>query len=372
MNDETSETVCYNFSPGPGVLFKDVLQQVQAELMDFRNTGSSILELNHRSPQFVALLLRTKNTLRLLAKIPDNFEILFLQGGATQVFSSIPLNFCGQDDTVDYIVNGYWSELAAKEANKFARVNIICSDYNYTSCPEQSELRISPNSRYVHYCSNETIHGVQFQSLPNVGNIPLICDMSSDFLSKPIRDIHRYGMIYAGSHKNVGPAGMVIVIVRQDLLNRRCRRGELPLMLNYAELGKHNSMLNTPPVFNIYFAGLTFIKLIHLGGLNEMKRANREKAMLLYRCIDDSEGFYTCWMEPKDRSVMNVPFMLPTERLEKEFIADAATHGLNGLRGHTVVGHCRASLYNAMSLEGVQKLVEFMVWFQNKIKIDSI
>lgn len=359
MNEER----IHNFSPGPGVLFEEVLENAQRELLNWKNTGMSILELNHRTSEFHELLLSTKSKIRILAKIPEYFEILFLQGGATQVFSSISLNFCDETDTVDYIVNGYWSEFAANEAKKNANVH-ISNDFNgYTSCPEQSELHILKESKYVHYCSNETIHGLEFQYVPDVGNIPLICDMSSNFLSKPIDNIEKYGMIYAGCHKNVGPAGLVIAIIRPDMFNKRNKRN-IPLLMDFTELMKNNSMLNTPPVFNIYMAELTFMKLLNLGGLQIIQQENRKKSLLLYDTIDGSNNFYSYKMKYKDRSRMNVPFMLKNTCLEEEFIKQAGVCGLKGLKGHSRVGHCRASLYNAMSLEGVRKLVKFMKWFQ--------
>lgn len=357
----------HNFSPGPGVLFEDVLTKAQKELLNWNNSGMSILELNHRTPEFNKLLLNTKDKLRTLAKIPDSFDILFIQGGATQVFSSIPLNFCANDDTVDYIVNGYWSEFAAKEANKYVNVHISNTDNDYTRCPEQSELNILKESKYVHFCSNETIHGLEFQYVPDVGNKPLICDMSSNFLSKPIVNIEKYGMIYAGCHKNVGPAGMVIIIIRNDMLNRY--RLNTPLLLNFTEIMKHNSMLNTPPVFNIYIAGMTFLKLLHLGGLYEVAKKNKKKAQLFYDVIESSNGFYSYSMTPRHKSLMNIPFMLKGKELEDRFLMEANTRGLKGLRGHITVGHCRASLYNALPMESVVKLVNFMEWFHKQNKI---
>ena len=352
-------TKVYNFSPGPGVLFEEVLTQINDELLNWNNMGISILELNHRSTEFKDLLEKTKDSLRKLAHIPDNFDILFVQGGATQVFSSVPLNFCEQNDTVDYIVNGYWSQFAATEAKKFANVNICNTDSDhYYKCPEQSSLNISPNAKYVHYCANETIHGCEFQYVPDVGGKPLICDMSSNFLSKPIQHIERYGMIYAGSHKNVGPPGMVVVIIRKNMLHRH--RIDIPLMLNYTEIHSHNSTLNSPPVFNIYFAYLTFQHILKNGGLNEMQKRNEEKANLLYAMIENSDGFYHYKMDSDCKSKMNVPFSLRNEADEQTFLKEAKSKGLIGLDGHHTVGHCRASLYNAMSKKGVQQLVDFM------------
>ncbi len=353
----------YNFSPGPGVLFRDVLTYIQIELFNWNNRGMSILELNHRSEDFRWLLMNTKCALRGLLNVPSNYEILFLQGGATQMFSTIPLNFTSKDDTVDYIVNGYWSHYAATEASKFCNVN-ICNRFtseNYTT-PKQSDLFISSQAKYVHYCDNETIQGYEFDYVPDVGDKPLICDMSSNLLSKPI-DITKFAMIYAGSHKNIGPVGMVLVIIRNDMFtgNR-----DIPTMMNLSELCRHDSMLNTPPIFPIYVANLTFNKLFSMGGLQEIEAINREKARLLYNTIDNSNGFYENKVNTQYRSRMNVPFQLKTEQLEKDFIEQAKQKKLIGLNGHHTVGHCRASLYNAMSIEGVTELCNFMVSFMNQ------
>lgn len=356
----------YNFSPGPGVLFKDVLEKVHRSFLNWNNTGHSILELNHRSKEFKKLLIDTKKSLKFLAKIPENYDILFVQGGATQVFSSIPLNFCKESDTVDYIVNGYWSKFAAEEATKFANVNICNDDKCYHSCPQQSSLKISPNAKYVHYCSNETINGCEFQYVPDVGKIPLICDMSSNFLSKPIKNIEKYGMIYAGCHKNIGPPGMVIIIIREDMLDKY--RDKIPLLLNFTELRNNNSILNTPPVFNIYFANLTFEHMLKKGGLEVIEKNNINKAKILYDIIEKSNGFYIYDMNPKCKSIMNVPFRLKETIHEQHFLELAKEHGLDGLSGHPSVGNCRASLYNAMPIEGVIKLADFMNLFYLMVK----
>ena len=351
----------YNFSPGPGVLFKDVLEKVQKSFLNWNNTGHSILELNHRSKEFETLLVGATKALRKLAEIPDNFDIIFIQGGATQVFSSIPLNFCEESDTVDYIVNGYWSKFAAEEATKFANVNICNNDLSYNDCPKQSSLKISPNAKYVHYCSNETINGCEFKYVPDVGEIPLICDMSSNFLSKPIKNIQKYGMIYAGCHKNIGPPGMVVVIIREDMLNKF--RNKIPLLLNFTEMRNKCSILNTPPVFNIYFASLTFEHMLKIGGLKVIENKNKEKATILYDAIEQSDGFYIYDMNPLCRSIMNIPFRIKTAKYERLFLEKAKEYGLDGLDGHPSVGHCRVSLYNAMPIEGVLKLTEFMKIF---------
>ena len=352
----------YNFSPGPGALFHDVLEYVQMEILNWKNSGISILELNHRSPEFRSLLMNTKHKVRLLMNIPADYEIMFLQGGATQLFSTIPLNFANKRDKVDYIVNGYWSDFAAKEASKFCNVNISnMSTFNdYTICPDQKDLKISSDSKYVHYCDNETIHGCEFDYVPDVGDKPLICDMSSNFLSKPI-DVTKFAMIYAGSHKNIGPAGMVLVVIRKDMLTNK--KNDIPTMLNLTELCEANSMLNTPPIFPIYVAGLTFRKILDIGGIHEIEKSRDFKAQMLYNTIDNSNGFYHCKMKKQYRSKMNVPFELKNKHLENKFIEQAKAQGLIGLNGHHLVGHCRASIYNAMSIEGVTKLCNFMIEF---------
>lgn len=355
----------FNFFPGPGVLFKDVLQQVQNEFTDWNNTGMSIVELSHRSVHFAALMQDAKSNLRKLVNIPDEYDVLFVQGGATQVFSSLPMNLSRPEDTVDYVVNGYWSRFAAEEATKHvAKVNLAALDETGTSCPHPSTWRLTPNAAYVHYCSNETIHGCEYHEVPDIdNNVPLVCDMSSDFLSKPI-DVRRFGMIYAGAHKNIGPAGMTVIVIKRDLLHRSNR--SLPYMLNYQLMSNADSMCNTPPVFCIYFANLVFKRIIEMGGLQKMHDHNLKKAAHLYNALDGSDGFYTYKMVKEHRSIMNVPFALRTKELEERFIEEAeTTRGLIGLRGHAAVGHCRASIYNGMSFEGVDALVNFMTEFKN-------
>lgn len=356
----------HNFSPGPCSLFTDVIKTIQSELLNWNNTGISILELSHRSTEFNSLLIGTKHKLRLLMNIPADYDILFLQGGATQFFSTIPLNFAKQTDTVDYIVNGYWSSYATKEASKFCKVNISNkSTYNnWTICPSQKDLEISPDSKYVHYCDNETIHGCEFDYTPDVGNKPLICDMSSSFLTKQI-DITKFAMIYAGSHKNIGPAGMVLVIVKKHILAKNYT--DIPTMMNLKLLCDNNSMLNTPPIFPIYVAGLTFKKmLIDYNGVDEIEKHRNKKAQMVYNIIDNSNGFYKYNMNKTYRSKVNIPFNLTSDLLELEFLTQAKEEGLIGLEGHPTEGHCRVSLYNAVPIESVAILCEFMINFQLK------
>jgi phosphoserine aminotransferase len=357
------EPTVYNFHPGPGVLFRDVLKRVQSELTNWNNTGMSIIELSHRTPEFQQLLDDTKRTLRRLADIPETYDILFVQGGATQVFSSLPMNLCKTTTAAaDYVVNGYWSHFASEEARKYCDVHIAASDETNTSCP--AHWNLTENAAYVHYCSNETIHGCEYKHVPEVSNgAPLVCDMSSNFLARPM-DVRKYGMIYAGAHKNVGPAGMTVIIIQKTLLARCDARKDLPHMLNYRLLSEAGSMLNTPPVFAIYFANLVFKRLVDLGGLAAMQERNDRKANLLYDELDNSDGFYTYAMREEHRSTMNVPFSLRSTDLEDEFLREAEKQGLLGLRGHSLVGHCRASIYNGMPVEGVEALVTFMRHFR--------
>uniref|UniRef100_A0A7S0QUC2 Phosphoserine aminotransferase n=1 Tax=Pyramimonas obovata TaxID=1411642 RepID=A0A7S0QUC2_9CHLO len=363
-----SNNRAFNFAPGPGMLFEDVMLQAHREFMNWQGTGISILEMSHRSPEFGSIIDATRDSLRTLANVPADYEILFVQGGATQIFSSLPMNLSKAGDTVDYIVNGYWSEFAAQEAGRYCNVNIAAIDETFTTCPDRATWQLTPGAAYVHYCANETIHGCEYQEVPDVGDVPLICDMSSNFLSKPL-DVSKFDMIYAGAHKNVGPAGLAIIVVKKKLLG--AARPETPLMLNFEALAEAGSMLNTPPVFPIYFAGLVFAKLLALGGLEAMEQYNRRKAALLYDALDQSGGYYTYPMRREVRSLMNVPFALATPALEAAFLAEAGEARLLGLKGHKVAGHCRASIYNGMPLEGVRALVAFLKDFQKRHPVDA-
>lgn len=357
----------HNFSPGPGALFREVLERVQREFLSWNDRGFSVVELSHRTPEFRSILEDAKTTLRRLVDIPeDQYEVLFVQGGATQVFSSLPLNLARPEDTVDHVVNGYWSALAAEEAKKHANVCVVARDNTHTGCPGPSTWDLTKGAAYVHYCANETINGCEYSGYPPIlsTDAPLVCDMSSNFLSRPI-EVRRYGMIYAGAHKNIGPAGMTVIIIRRDLLDRSERRPNLPLMLNFKKLSEANSMLNTPPVFSIYFAGLVFRHILEeVGGLRAMRELNEEKARRLYATINTSDGFYTCPAKKEHRSRMNVPFALLSPELEESFLCEAEKAGLLGLRGHPTTGHCRASLYNGVTLEAVDALVGFMKRFR--------
>ncbi len=355
----------YNFNPGPAALPLEVLQEAQAEMLDFRGTGMSVMEISHRSKEFEALLTEAQTDLRDLLNIPENYKILFLQGGASLHFAMLAMNFRPNDASADYILTGTWSKKAHKEAQKTGKTHIAANleSENFTRLPAQSELDLDPKAAYLHFTSNETIHGVEYFEEPTPPPaVPLICDASSDFISHPL-DVPKYGMIYAGAQKNAGPAGVVICIIREDLLERVPEN--LPDLLNYRVLAKENSLLNTPPCWNIYIVGLVLKWLKGLGGLEAIYKLNQQKAALVYQAIDESGGFYRGHAK-SDRSLMNVTFRLPSEALEEQFAGEAKKQGLIGLKGHRSVGGIRASLYNAVPLEAAQALVEFMKDFQQK------
>jgi len=355
----------YNFNPGPAALPLEVLQQAQAEMLDYRGTGMSVMEISHRSKDFEAILTEAQNDLRDLLNIPENYQILFLQGGASLHFAMLAMNFRPNGASADYIVTGTWSKKAHKEAQKLGKTHLAANleSENFTRLPAQSELDLDPNAAYLHFTSNETIHGVEYfeEPVPPQG-VPLICDASSDFISHPL-DVSKYGMIYAGAQKNAGPAGVVVCIIRNDLLERVPEN--LPDLLNYRVLAKENSLLNTPPCWNIYIVGLVLKWLKKLGGLEAIYKLNQQKAALVYQAIDESGGFYRGHAK-SDRSLMNVTFRLPSEALEDQFAGEAKKQGLIGLKGHRSVGGIRASLYNAVPLEAAQALVSFMKEFQQR------
>lgn len=356
----------FNFNPGPAALPLPVLEQAQAEMLDFRGTGMSVMEISHRSKEFEALIKEAEADLRDLLSIPENYKVLFLQGGATLQFAMVPMNLRPAGASADYLVTGSWGKKAFKEAKKLGETRLAVSTEasNFDHLPTAGELDLDPQAAYLHFTSNETIQGVEFFAEPTPPDgVPLVCDASSDFLSRPL-DISKYGLLYAGAQKNAGPAGVVIVIVRADLLERT--PDNLPSLLNYKELAAENSLLNTPPCWNVYIVGLVLKWLKAQGGLTEIARRNRAKADLLYRAIDESGGFYRGHARPDSRSVMNVTFRLPTETLEEQFVAEAKKHDLIGLKGHRSVGGIRASIYNAVPIEAVESLVQFMKAFQQK------
>jgi phosphoserine aminotransferase len=355
----------HNFNAGPSVLPLPVLQQAQAELLDFHGTGMSVMEISHRSKEFEDVIQTAESDLRDLMQIPTNYKVLFLQGGASLQFAMLPMNLRPADASADYILTGAWSKTAFKEAQRLGETksaaNTEASSFNHL--PSQEELKLDPKAAYLHFTSNETVHGVEYFTEPiPPADVPLICDASSDFISRPV-EVSKYGLIYAGAQKNAGPAGVTIVIIRDDLLERV--PNNLPAMLDYKLLATSGSMHNTPPCFAVYTVGLVLKWVKKIGGLAEIAQRNQEKAGLIYKTIDDSGGFYR-GHAIADRSVMNVTFRLPTVELEKTFAVDTKKHNLIGLKGHRSVGGLRASIYNAMTVDGVQALVQFMKEFQQK------
>ena len=354
----------FNFAAGPATLPLEVLEQARAEMTDWQGSGMSVMEVSHRSKAFIAIAQQAESDLRELMGVPANYKVLFLQGGASGQFTAIPLNLASAESTVDYINTGAWSAKAIAEAKRFCKVNVIADEKNsnYSTVPEAASLKVTPGAAYLHYTPNETIGGVEFPYVPQGGDVPLVADMSSTILSRPI-DVSRFGLIYAGAQKNIGPSGLVLVIVREDLIGK-ARPGTPPIW-DYAAMAKENSMLNTPPTFGIYMAGLVFQWLKRQGGIASIGERNERKAAKLYAAIDAS-GYYKSPVAPNCRSWMNVPFTIPSPDLEKTFCAEAAKAGLANLEGHRSVGGMRASIYNAMSAEGVDALIAFMADFQRR------
>ena len=353
----------YNFNPGPGALPLEVLQQAQAELLDFKGTGMSVMEISHRSKEFEAVIQTAEADLRDLLGIPANYKIMFLQGGATLQFAMLAMNLRATG-SADYIVTGAWSKIALKEAQKLgtARAAANTEKEGFNCIP--ASLDLDPNAAYLHMTSNETIHGVEYFSEPTPpAGVPLVCDTSSDFISRPI-DISKYAFLYAGAQKNAGPSGVTVVIARDDMLERT--PANLPVMLDYKTLAASGSLHNTPPSFAIYMVGLVFQWAKRQGGLAAIEKVNRVKAGLVYDAIDQSGGFYRGHAKPEARSLMNIPFRLPSEELEETFAKEAKKNNLIGLKGHRSVGGMRASVYNAVTTEGAQSLVDFMKEFQKK------
>lgn len=349
----------FNFAAGPAVLPHEVLVQAREELLDWRGTGMSVMEMSHRGKDFMDIAAQAEADLRDLMSIPKNYKVLFLQGGATLQFAMVPLNLLGGKVSADYVNTGIWSKKAIDEASKFCHVNEIATsaDKNFTYAPALKSWKLNKDAAYVHYTPNETIGGVEFGWVPQVGDVPLVADMSSNILSRPY-DVSRFGLIYAGAQKNIGPAGLTLVIVRDDLIGLADPR--LPTMMNYKTHADNDSMYNTPPTYGMYMAGLVFQCLKRNGGVAQMEKANIAKAKLLYEAIDGSDGFYVCPVAQADRSRMNVPFVTANAATDAEFVKQADARGLMQLKGHKLAGGMRASIYNAMPLEGVQALVEFM------------
>jgi phosphoserine aminotransferase len=354
----------HNFSAGPAVLPEPVLLEAREDLFNFKGAGMSVLEMSHRSKAFDGIIKQAEADIRELLGVPEGYKVLFLQGGASLQFSMVPMNLLPAGGSADYVVTGSWSKSAVKEAKKVGGVNIAATTEadNFSRVPSQDELTLDPNAAYLHYTSNETIHGVEFRTAPDAGGVPLVCDSSSNFMSKPI-DVAGYGLIYAGAQKNIGPAGLTVVIVRDDLLPRRPEN--LATMLDYSVHASKESLYNTPPAFAIYVCGLVMKWLKGLGGLDAIQRINEEKAGLLYDQIDSSE-FWRGHARPTDRSMMNVTFRLPSEELEKQFVDESKAEGFDGLKGHRSVGGLRASIYNAFPVDGVRALVAFMKEFERR------
>jgi len=354
----------HNFAAGPAVLPLPVLEQIQRDLVALPGIGMSILEISHRSKPFEAMIQKAEADIRTLAAIPADYRVLFLQGGASTQFSMVPMNLLTAGATADYIDSGSWAEKAIKEAKKVGTVNVAASSKgdSYSRIPAQSELKLTPGAAYVHMTSNNTIEGTEFKALPDVGDSPLVNDTSSDMFSRPI-DVARHALIYAGAQKNMGPAGVTVVIIREDVLSRSQK--SLPTMLNYAVHAENKSLYNTPPVFSVYALGLVMQWLIEQGGLAAIAKVNGRKAQKLYAEIDRT-GFYRGTAQKESRSLMNVTFRLATEDLEARFVKESVAAGLDGLKGHRAVGGMRASLYNALPEAAVDALVSFMQDFERK------
>ena len=352
----------FNFSAGPAALPETVLRRAADEMLDWHGSGMSVMEMSHRGKEFTAIVQKTVADFRTLLDIPSNYQVLFLQGGALAMNALIPMNLLGDKRSADYVNTGEWSKKSIQEAQKYCRANVIASsgDRHFSYVPTQEQWTPDPDAAYVHICTNETIGGVEYFWVPDMGEVPLVADMSSHILSRPI-DISRYGVIYGGAQKNIGPAGLTFVIVRDDLLDRALPM--TPSVFHWKEQTSAASMLNTPPTYSIYIAGLVFEWLLAQGGLEAIEKKNKAKAALLYDFIDSSD-FYRNPVDKACRSRMNVPFFLKDERLNDAFLKAAEAHGLVQLKGHRVVGGMRASIYNAMPIEGVQTLVTFMRDFQ--------
>ena len=352
----------YNFSAGPAVLPEEVLQEAADEMLDYRGTGMSVMEMSHRSKAYDTIIKEAEADLRELMNIPDNYKVLFLQGGASQQFAMIPMNLM-KNRVADYIVTGQWAKKAYQEASLYGKANKIASseDKTFSYIPDCSDLPISEDADYVFICENNTIYGTKFKTLPNTKGKPLVADVSSCFLSEPV-DVTKYGVIYGGVQKNIGPAGVVIVIIREDLITEDVLPGT-PTMLRYKIHADADSLYNTPPAYGIYICGKVFKWLKKMGGLEAMKERNEKKAKILYDYLDESKLFKGT-VRKEDRSLMNVPFITGNEELDAKFVKEAKEAGFENLKGHRTVGGMRASIYNAMPIEGVEKLVEFMKKFE--------
>ncbi len=356
----------YNFSAGPSMLPEEVLKEAAAEMLDYKGTGMSVMEMSHRSKAFEEIIQTAEADLRELMNIPDNYKVLFLQGGASQQFAAIPMNLM-KNKVADFIVTGQWAKKAYQEAKRYGKCTVLASseDKTYSYIPDCSDLNISEDADYVYICHNNTIYGTKFNELPNTKGKILVADMSSDILSEPV-DVSQYGMIYFGVQKNVGPAGVVVVVIREDLITEDVLEGT-PTMLKYKTQADNASLYNTPPAYGIYICGKVFKWVKAKGGLKAMKEINENKANILYNFLDSSELFKGTVVK-KDRSLMNVPFITGNDELDAKFVKEAKAQGFENIKGHRSVGGMRASIYNAMPTEGVVKLVEFMKKFEEENK----
>ncbi|MDP5275170.1 3-phosphoserine/phosphohydroxythreonine transaminase [Chengkuizengella axinellae] len=353
----------YNFNAGPAALPLEVLERAQEELVEYQGIGMSVMEISHRSAEYEQLNAETQELLADLLNIPAGYKTLFLQGGASTQFAMIPLNFLTSEKVANYVITGSWGKKALKESKLIGETRVVAQPEKFSHVPDLSELQLDNSSAYLHITSNETIEGIQFQQFPNIGDIPLIADMSSDILCKPI-DVSKFGLIYAGAQKNLGPSGVTLVIVKEDLLENT--PDHIPSMLRYDTHIKANSLYNTPPVYSVYMVNLVLKWLKEKGGLDQVEKFNQEKTKLIYDVIDESQGFYVGTVEKQDRSIMNIPFRLKDEALEKEFLKQTQENGFVGLKGHRSVGGMRASTYNAVPYESCKALSEFMIDFQKR------
>ncbi|XP_062124477.1 probable phosphoserine aminotransferase [Drosophila sulfurigaster albostrigata] len=359
-----------NFAAGPAKLPEEVLQEVQKNLINCNGSGISVMEMSHRSSNYAKIHDLAIADLRELLNIPKNYKVLLMQGGGTGQFAAVAMNLIGSTGTADYVITGSWSSKAAKEAAQYGKVNAVLPKFDkYVDVPRQEEWKLDPNASYVYYCDNETVEGVEFDFIPEVGNVPLACDMSSNFLSRPF-DVSKFGLIFAGAQKNIGPAGVTIIIVREDLIGKHLKL--TPSVLNFELMDKNNSLLNTPPTFGIYVMGLVLQWIKRNGGVAGMSQLANAKSKLIYDIINSSNGFYYCPVESRVRSHMNVPFRIGSaagnDALEKEFLAKAEAEGMIQLKGHRSVGGIRASIYNAVTLDETQKLAKLMLAFYENNK----
>ena len=354
----------YNFSAGPSMLPLEVLQRAGSEITNYQDSGMSVMEMSHRSKVFMKIFEDTQERFRTLFRVPDNYRILFLQGGASSQFSMVPLNLIGKTGRADYAVTGNFANVACKEAKKYGEISVAASsaDQNHTYIPAQDQLVLDPAASYFYYCANNTIYGTEWQYVPDTGDVPLVCDMSSDILSRPV-DVSKYGIIFAGAQKNMAPAGLTVVVIREDLAGAELPY--TPLMMNYKTMIDKDSMYNTPPCWCIYVLGLVLEWLEGQGGVSGMEAVKHGKAQMLYDVLDGSRLF-TCAAQKGSRSDMNVTFRSATEALDAKFVAEAAAAGFTNLKGHRNVGGMRASIYNAMPTEGVERLCEFIKAFDKK------